>query len=244
MLCSCTCTCTGGGAHTGWPSECSAEERYNNPLTLCSVPALVHSTGWGAPTGWPSECSAEERYNIIRFLQLRTCQDPISFFLIFIMIEKRSNWVGLRIRGFQCTIKASTLAGELLPYVALPVPCAHKSPLVPPQHPRWFALLVLTAVTSNNGVARRQILLEESTTYQGEGRKQQHPSFLFSFCGGGVGGGGEGGRERERQRDRQRLIKCTQGKICASLWTLRKYFPQFITKSFPFIFEMHIITLC
>ena len=25
-----TCTCTGLGAHTGWPSECSAEECYNN----------------------------------------------------------------------------------------------------------------------------------------------------------------------------------------------------------------------
>ena len=28
--CNCTCTCTGVGAHTGWPSGCSAEERYNN----------------------------------------------------------------------------------------------------------------------------------------------------------------------------------------------------------------------
>ena len=27
---TCTCTCTGVGAHSGWPSQCSAEERYNN----------------------------------------------------------------------------------------------------------------------------------------------------------------------------------------------------------------------
>ena len=30
MQCTCTCTCTGVGAHTGWPSECLAEEHYNN----------------------------------------------------------------------------------------------------------------------------------------------------------------------------------------------------------------------
>ena len=30
MQCTCTCTCTGVCAHTRWPSECSAEERYNN----------------------------------------------------------------------------------------------------------------------------------------------------------------------------------------------------------------------
>ena len=28
--CTCTCTCTGVGACTRWPSECSAEECYNN----------------------------------------------------------------------------------------------------------------------------------------------------------------------------------------------------------------------
>ena len=26
----CTCTCTCKGAHSGWPSECSADELYNN----------------------------------------------------------------------------------------------------------------------------------------------------------------------------------------------------------------------
>ena len=36
MQCSCTYTCTGVGAHTGWPSECSAEERYNNNFFACS----------------------------------------------------------------------------------------------------------------------------------------------------------------------------------------------------------------
>ena len=32
MQCACTCTCTCVGAHAGWPSECSAEERYNNNI--------------------------------------------------------------------------------------------------------------------------------------------------------------------------------------------------------------------
>ena len=32
MDCICTCTCTGVGAHTGWPSECSAEECNNNKM--------------------------------------------------------------------------------------------------------------------------------------------------------------------------------------------------------------------
>ena len=27
--------CTGVGAHTGWPTECSAEERYNKQLCVC-----------------------------------------------------------------------------------------------------------------------------------------------------------------------------------------------------------------
>ena len=29
VQCACTCRCTGVGAPTGWPSDCSAEERYN-----------------------------------------------------------------------------------------------------------------------------------------------------------------------------------------------------------------------
>ena len=43
------CTCTGVGAHTGWPSECSAEELYNNnnnnkqSLRLSSVLAMIES---------------------------------------------------------------------------------------------------------------------------------------------------------------------------------------------------------
>ena len=37
--------------------------RTCSPLTLCSVPALVHVHVWVHITGWPSECSAEERCN-------------------------------------------------------------------------------------------------------------------------------------------------------------------------------------
>ena len=37
MDCTCTCTCTGACVRTGWPSECSAEECYNNSNIQGSV---------------------------------------------------------------------------------------------------------------------------------------------------------------------------------------------------------------
>ena len=46
----------------GWPSECSAEERYNNSLTLWTVPVLVHVWVRVHTLGNP-QCSAEVRYN-------------------------------------------------------------------------------------------------------------------------------------------------------------------------------------
>ena len=49
MDCTCACTDMYGCGCTYWvtPVECSAEERYNNnPLTLGTVPILVHVRVW------------------------------------------------------------------------------------------------------------------------------------------------------------------------------------------------------
>ena len=45
MLCTCTCTCTDVGVHTRWPSECSAEERYNK-YTTTNYPRSQRTWFW------------------------------------------------------------------------------------------------------------------------------------------------------------------------------------------------------
>ena len=92
--CTYTCTCASVGADTGWPSECSAEERYNNNnsgdlvITLSSLHTMREVPGMGqvcccGPRPW-----CDGNGNLPLALRSWILQQQRSPWLHFVQINK------------------------------------------------------------------------------------------------------------------------------------------------------------